>query len=590
MTNDSWKAGLLGLVLVAGLCAVCPLLAAPHIPLVDPDEGKHAAIAQEMVERGNWIVPQLLGEPYFERPVFYFWAIAASLRLFGMSEAAVRLPGMLFGMLGTLTSTALVWRLLGRRTGLIAGLFYCSMVLPLALVQFPGYDAPLVTWVNLAILCFWEAERAVRSTGFSRNPTNNPSPTRKRGKRFHSSLALRASIMAGWAWTVAAGVVLGLAILTKGLAGVTFVGITYGGYLIVSKQLRAVHCRRAGLVLTLAAIIGAWWYIAMERACPGYLQYYLVGRHLLGFVTGSQPHGMEPWWYYFPVLVVGGLPWIAYLPALARDAVNRAKRNAPRDRRPGQPTPAVAGLLVCRLHALPACGAVQVRHVCLACFPGDGRAVGGCLGAEDRRHAFRRRRRWMGRTVWCTCLLGPLALPVVFALTQTALATRFPPLAWTLAVGAGLTSLLPLWTWSRGLYRSTMGLAAATVWAQLAFLFVCAVAPVAAMLSGRDLADHFNRTRQLPSRLLMVREQVGSLVFYLDRDLRSQLHLGQMASQDMGNPLPATWDANEWMVIPERYLRPADKAYNLSSLPYQRAGRFRIYRRSDVQRRRVAAT
>ena len=125
MTNDRWKAGLLGLALLAGLGVICPLLAAPYIPLVDPDEGLHAAIAQEMVESGDWIVPRLLGEPYFERPILYFWAIAASLKIFGMSEAAVRLPGLLFGMLGTLTTAAVAWRILGRRTGLIAGAVLC---------------------------------------------------------------------------------------------------------------------------------------------------------------------------------------------------------------------------------------------------------------------------------------------------------------------------------------------------------------------------------------------------------------------------------------------------------------------------------
>ena len=165
MTNDSWKAGLLGLALLAGLGVICPLLAAPYIPLVDPDEGLHASIAQEMVESGDWIVPHLLNEPFLDKPILYFWAIAASLKIFGMSEAAVRLPGLLFGMLGTLTTAAVAWRMLGRRTGLIAGVFYASMILPLALVQLPAHDVALVPWVNLALLCFWESDRGEFARG-----------------------------------------------------------------------------------------------------------------------------------------------------------------------------------------------------------------------------------------------------------------------------------------------------------------------------------------------------------------------------------------------------------------------------------------
>ena len=69
-------------------------------------------------------------------------------------------------------------------------------------------------------------------------------------------------------------------------------------------------------------------------------------------------------------------------------------------------------------------------------------------------------KRWMGRIVWCTCLIGPLGLPATFAVTQIALPTQFSFLPWTLAVVAALTSLLPLWSWRRGRDCLTLGLAA----------------------------------------------------------------------------------------------------------------------------------
>jgi hypothetical protein len=51
----------------------------------------------------------------------------------------------------------------------------------------------------------------------------------------------------------------------------------------------------------------------MDAREPGYLRYYFLNRHLLGFATGTQRHGGQPWWYYLPVLVAGGLPWIVYV-------------------------------------------------------------------------------------------------------------------------------------------------------------------------------------------------------------------------------------------------------------------------------------
>jgi 4-amino-4-deoxy-L-arabinose transferase-like glycosyltransferase len=555
MENDRWKAGLLVLVLLAGLSVIGPLLAAPYIPLVDPDEGLHASIAQQMVESGDWIVPRLLHEPFLDKPILYFWAIAASLKAFGMSEAAVRLPGLLFGMLGTLTTAVVAWRMLGYRTGLIAGMFYSSMVLPLALVQMTTHDVALIPWVNLTLLCFWESD------GVSARRT--------------------------WAYTGAAGVLLGLAILTKGLVGVALVGVTYGGYLIVSRRLRLVHCLRAALVLIVAAIIGSSWYIAVEQSNPGYLRYYFFERHVLGFLTHTQPHGQAQWWYYFPVLIVGGIPWVGYLPVLIRDAVYRRRNQVPTvtDARGGRPLLFLACWFIgCTLFLT--LSRSKLHTYIWPVFPALAiltavvwaRKIDGTL-SDAARH-------WMGRIVWCTCLIGTLGLPVTLAATQIALPTRFSLPVWTLAVVVAMTSLAPLGSWLCGRDRLTLGLATATVCGQLFFLLCCAVPQVAWGLSGRELADYLNRTRILPSRMLMTQERIGSVVFYLDRDLRSQVQLGQMTNQDVDDPMPLpAVGETECVVIPERHLHTALNDYDLSALSYESAGRFRLYRRSDMEPR-----
>ena len=41
-------------------------------PLLDPDEGLHATISQSMVERGDYVVPRFLGEPFRDKPILYF--------------------------------------------------------------------------------------------------------------------------------------------------------------------------------------------------------------------------------------------------------------------------------------------------------------------------------------------------------------------------------------------------------------------------------------------------------------------------------------------------------------------------------------
>src|SRR5579862_9521822 len=84
--------------IVALVLVIAPLLA--NAPLFDPDEGLHAAIAQEMVRTGDYVTPRFLGEPFLDKPILFFWVEALSLRVFGMNEAAVRIPPLLFGVLG----------------------------------------------------------------------------------------------------------------------------------------------------------------------------------------------------------------------------------------------------------------------------------------------------------------------------------------------------------------------------------------------------------------------------------------------------------------------------------------------------------
>ena len=224
---------------------------------------------------------------------------------------------------------------------------------------------------------------------------------------------------------------LGLAILTKGLAGVALVGIAYGGYLIVSRRLRSIHCFRAALALTVAAIVGSSWYIAVEHSNPGYLRYYFFERHVLGFLTNSQPHGLAPWWYYFPILIVGGIPWIGYLPVLVQDAVSRWRNRMPAvtDSRGNRPLLLLACWFIGCTLFLTASRSKLVTYI-WPVFPAVAiltaivwtRKIDGTLSDAARR--------WMGRIVWFTCLIGPLGLPATLAITQIALPMRFPPLAW----------------------------------------------------------------------------------------------------------------------------------------------------------------
>ena len=293
MTNDegtSCRPLVLLAIVIAVVMFVFPLFV--PFPLLDPDEGLHASIAQEMVERGDWITPRFLGQPFFDKPILYFWIQAVSLRLLGSNETAVRLPGLMFGLLGAVTTGLLAWRMFGRKTGWIAGVFYATTILPTALAQAASHDVALVPWVNLAMLLLWESD--VSRTRRVRTSAHGVVPDTMRV-----------------ACTVGAGLFLGLSILTKGLLGVAVVGLAYGGYLLITWRVKPAVLLQGAAVLLIAVLVAAPWYLAVESQQPGFLRYYFFERHVLGFASGKQPHSDQPWWYYLPILLGGGLPWIA---------------------------------------------------------------------------------------------------------------------------------------------------------------------------------------------------------------------------------------------------------------------------------------
>jgi hypothetical protein len=105
---------------------------------------------------------------------------------------------------------------------------------------------------------------------------------------------------------------LGLSILVKGLEGVAIVGTGYALYLLLTRALTWRLVARGALVVAIAVLVALPWYLAMNAREPGYLRYYFVDRHLLGFATATQEHHGQPWWYYLPLVAGGGLPWILF--------------------------------------------------------------------------------------------------------------------------------------------------------------------------------------------------------------------------------------------------------------------------------------
>lgn len=566
MLSDGTKNSERTLILLAFVLAVVMFVFPLGIsfPLLDPDEGLHASITREMVERGEWITPTLLGEPFLDKPILYFWVQTASMWLLGPSETAVRLPGLMFGLLGAVTTGLLGWRLLDRRTGLIAGILYATTILPTAFAQAASHDVALIPWINLTLLMFWEAQRAA---------------------------SRRADVI----FSLGAGLFLGLAILTKGLSGVAVVGLAYGSYLLITRKISLAILFRGIAVLVIAVLVASPWYISIAQQNPGYLRYFFIDRHLLGFATDSQPHGDQPWWYYLPVLLGGGLPWIGYLPIVVQEYLaNRDNRNRMFSgrRHVGPASSLVADVPSAAKRstdAMPLLWSWLIGWTLLMMLAGSKLAT--YLWPVFPPMAILIATAWMGlingtlsdaarrsfaRTFTLSSWTGPIVLPAVVLVVQVVYDVRF---AWPVWVTVGIMALLtmtPLIPWRAGQWQTSLTAATLSLAAQFMVVMALVLPLVAETCSARQLADHFNHLGQMPSRLLIVEGRIGSLPFYLDPSIRDKLTPDRI-QQTLAKELP-DFRSDDVLVVQEWKVRKLRKYFDVDHNRYESIGSYRLYR------------
>lgn len=545
--SGNWKPLLLGAGLVFAL-VVFPLCIAQRIPVLDPDEGIHAAIAQEMVERGDWVSPRFMGEPFRDKPILFFWAMAGSLAAFGMNESALRLPGLICGLLGIVTTGLVARQLFDRATGWIAMILQASMILPTALMQSPVHDLAVVPMTNLALIGFWlaDADRSWR----------------------------------GWRGVALAGVCLGLAALTKGLLGVAMVACPAVVYLALVWRLTPGICGRAIAALALGAIVAAPWYVVMSLRTPGYAHYFFVERHLHGYLTDSQFHGKAPWWYYLPMLLGGGLPWIAYLPFALQQLWNDG---ADRSSVAFRARVFAWCWLVVSVLFLTLANSKLVTYL-LPTFPAIS-VLAADLWARCRRNdlvPLIQTRLWNSFAL--SSATGVLVLPIAVYLATRAFGLSLSPLAWTACIVVSCGSWLPLIFWPRRDVQACLSAGVSSLAIAFTFIMAVLVPQIAPVTSAVDLARHFNQVGALPPQLLIAEERIGSFVFYLDPALRAELRSDRLDNCRLRDLAwhPVTTPGT-LLAVPERSLHRGRKLLRLEEAKFTQAGRYRIYQAADAK-------
>lgn len=218
------------------------------IPFSGTSEPRYAEIARMMAESGDWITPWFEpGVPFWGKPPLSFWVQALSIRLFGLDEWAVRFPSLLAFLAILAVIHTVARRYAGLRAAFWAVIVYASCALP--------YIA------GIAVLT--DPFLALGTT-----------------------LCMAGFVLGQWYWRALGFVGLAIGLLAKGpLAGVLVVGSIATGWLICRQcQWSRISGKSwlCGIALVIALVLP--WYVLAELKTPGFLNYFLLGEHVLRYL------------------------------------------------------------------------------------------------------------------------------------------------------------------------------------------------------------------------------------------------------------------------------------------------------------------
>jgi 4-amino-4-deoxy-L-arabinose transferase-like glycosyltransferase len=254
--------------------------------LFESTEGRYAECAREMMETGNWIIPQLDYHPHWTKPPLTYWAIAGGIKLLGQNCWGVRLYIAICFILLTGVITALGTILWNRRCGFLAGLIYVSAPFSIGAAYSVNTDTLLSLWTTLAVLAYW---KACVTEPFSR----------------------RRWINLFWLF-------LGFGFMTKGPVALLILPVILIFHFYLRKTGRQHPSLMGGLGIAAFLTLGFGWYIWVVVRYPGLLSYFFKDE-IVGRVATNEFHRNSQWYYpittYLPLMFSALLPWVFLWPS-----------------------------------------------------------------------------------------------------------------------------------------------------------------------------------------------------------------------------------------------------------------------------------
>ncbi len=324
---------------VSAAIAICLFGQLGAIGLTGPDEPRYVWIARAMARTGDLVTPRLYGQPWFEKPILYYWAAAIGFRLHLPAEWAARLPSAFAALATAMAITWLAWRLYGsnenwvRNPALLAPLVFSTSVAAIGFARAATPDMLFSASIVFAMACAAEILRSrgtIRHSAESKNILAQSAISSGEGAR--DSILEKQRTGRRLALLVLLGAFLGVGTLAKGPAAVILAGGAVLLWALATAHWREVLRFLHPAAIAAFCIVALPWYLICALRNPDFLRVFILQHNFERYLTPMFQH-KQPFWFFGPIFLAALLPWTILLWPAAREGLrlwqSKAWHNSP---------------------------------------------------------------------------------------------------------------------------------------------------------------------------------------------------------------------------------------------------------------------
>lgn len=241
----------------------------------DPDEAHYAEASRELLRTGDWLAPYYNEQPFFDKPILFYWFQAAGMAVAGQNETGARLASAMAAVVLVATTAWLGTVLVSFEAGFVAALLLAASPPVFALARYAILDmiftAFLFGGVSLVAAAALKDRPALQWPGYV--------------------------LIAG-------------SVITKGPLSFVLCGLTFGLAMLASADLRRrlLALRFIWGLLLVVALSLPWFVYMWLRFREAFIAAYLFDENVSLFASNRFGSRFDPL-FYFRVLGAGLLPW-----------------------------------------------------------------------------------------------------------------------------------------------------------------------------------------------------------------------------------------------------------------------------------------